>query len=132
MTSVALCNAGLSRLSCLDQLPNLCWLSLSNNALSSLEVSPGDITTVCPVQSCCVLQCLSLCSRLEELSVDRNLLESAAAVEGLVHLKWLSLQSNRLTELPSLHNLNQLSYFNFSDNSISSLANLKVPPLLSL
>ena len=60
--------------------------------------------------------------------MDRNLLDSAAGIEGLVNLKWLSLSSNRLTELPSLHNLNQLSYFNFSDNFISSLANLKVLP----
>ena len=74
---------------------------------------------------------MSLCSRLEELSVDRNLLESAAGVEGLLHLNWLSLSSNRLTELPSLRSLNQLSYFNFSDNFISSLTNLKVLPLLS-
>lgn len=42
VTSVALCNAGLSKLSCLDQLPNLQWLSLSDNALSSLEVCPSD------------------------------------------------------------------------------------------
>ena len=40
---MALCNASLSRLSCLDQLPNLQWLSLSDNALSSLEVRPNDI-----------------------------------------------------------------------------------------
>ena len=42
VTSVALCNAGLSKLSCLDQLPNLQWLSLSDNALSSLEVCLSD------------------------------------------------------------------------------------------
>ena len=60
--------------------------------------------------------------------MDRNLLESASGVDGLLHLKWLSLSSNRLMGLPSLRNLNQLSYLNISDNSISSLTNLKVPP----
>ena len=38
MTSVVLCGLGLSKLSCLDQLPSLKWLSLSDNNLSSFEV----------------------------------------------------------------------------------------------
>lgn len=77
----------------------------------------------------CVLylwQGVALCTKLEELTVDRNLLESAAGVGRLVHLKWLSLSSNCLTQLPLLHDLTQLTYFNFTNNSVTSLTNLKV------
>ena len=38
VTSVSVCNLGLRKLSCLDHLPNLRWLSLAGNALSNIEV----------------------------------------------------------------------------------------------
>lgn len=38
VTSVSVCGVGLRRLSCLDHLPHLRWLSLADNALTSIEV----------------------------------------------------------------------------------------------
>ena len=53
-------------------------------------------------------------------------METVDGIECLSDLKWLSLMSNYLTSLPSLHTLNQLTHLNISDNSVSSLTNLKV------
>lgn len=106
VTSVVLCGLGLSKLSCLDQLPSLKWLSLSDNNLSSFEG-------------------LALCSNLEELTIDSNVLESIDGVQHLKQLQWLSLSSNHLVSLPPLHTLSQLTYLNISDNYITSLAFLK-------
>ena len=38
VSAVCLSDLGLCKLAHLDQLPNLRWLSLANNALASLEV----------------------------------------------------------------------------------------------
>ena len=71
-------------------------------------------------------QGLESCSKLEELTIDKNVLESITGVEHLNQLKWLSVSSNHLSSFPPLHTLTQLTYLNISDNYVSSLMHLKV------
>lgn len=107
VTTVNLDGLGLRKLAHLDQLANLRWLSLSNNALTSLEG---------------ICQCASLC----ELTLDNNLLGSLTGIGKLRSLQWLSLSQNQLTELScDFWTLTKLSYLNLSHNALHTLQDLK-------
>lgn len=67
------------------------------------------------------------CTKLEELTLDNNVIHSTEGIGKLHSLKWLSLSSNQLSELSDdLWTLSKLHYLNISHNSISNLHHLKV------
>ena len=106
---MSVCELRVRQLSCLDQLPNLRWLSMKNNVLVSIDG-------------------VLVCSQLEELTLDGNLITTIAGIGSLSRLKWLSVASNKLNSLPSseLQALKSLEYLNISSNSVSSLQGVKV------
>lgn len=67
------------------------------------------------------------CLKLEEVTLDDNLIHSIDGIGNLHSLKWLSLSSNQLSALPdNLWRLSKLRYLNISHNTISTLNHLKV------
>ena len=74
-------------------------------------------------------QGLSLCTKLEELTIDRNLLHTLdPPLHHLPALQWLSASHNVLTTLPStaFTTLTKLEYLNVSNNSLRSLEGMQV------
>ena len=75
------------------------------------------------------LQGLAVCTKLEELTIDRNLLQDLQLVQYFPHLKWLSVSGNRLTSLLSAGTmtvLGKLEYLNISWNSLQGLQGIEV------
>ena len=103
-------------------------LALSGKQFS--HFSGGKYTNVCYVVSDVFLQGLMQCAKLEELTLDDNLIHNTEGIGKLGSLKWLSLSSNQLSELSDdLWTLSKLHYLNISHNSISTLHHLKVMPM---
>lgn len=69
---------------------------------------------------------------VDYINLDRNALENIDGVEGFVNLKWLRLNENRLSSLPSLKTLKVLRRIYLRDNSFAEVPEaLKELPALT-
>ena len=74
-----------------------------------------------------LFQGLECCHKLEELTLDDNYLQHSLSLHRFPHLRWLSLENNRLTSLPlSSSPLPHLTYINISRNYIRDISGIEV------
>ncbi|KAJ8046058.1 Leucine-rich repeat-containing protein 9 [Holothuria leucospilota] len=116
VTALNLDGQHISKLSNLERLINLRWLSVSDNDLTKIEG-------------------LEHCIYLEELSLDDNCLHKLEGISHLTRLHTLNLGFNYISTLEGcgLENLSNLQCLSLECNRLSSLTGLAgVPSLLEL
>ncbi|XP_066464313.1 leucine-rich repeat-containing protein 9 [Eleutherodactylus coqui] len=108
ITSVNLVGQNLSRITNLEKLENLRWVSFSNNHLSRIEG-------------------LENCVKIEELCLDGNCITKLEGLSKLVNLRHLSINNNQLTSFDKgvIDNLSHLHFLSVENNRINSLAGLQ-------
>lgn len=140
---------GLSDLSALGSMPDLCNVNASANKLTklldftaprnlrSVDVAQNEIAEIGDQTANRFLQRLVLdsnqiqviaglhnCKQLVELCISNNNLTTISGLEGLP-LKTLRLDNNNLTEIGGFETLSSLQYLDLSGNEISSLDGLQ-------
>ncbi|XP_056401266.1 leucine-rich repeat-containing protein 9 isoform X2 [Hyla sarda] len=108
ITTLNLDGQNLSRITNLEKLENLRWVSFSHNHLSRIEG-------------------LQNCVKIEELCLDGNCITKLDGLSKLVKLWHLSINSNQLTSFNRevIDNLSHLHFLSAENNHISSLAGLQ-------
>ncbi|XP_077863786.1 leucine-rich repeat-containing protein 9-like [Saccoglossus kowalevskii] len=116
VTTLNLDSQHISKISNLDRLENLRFVSFNDNDITKIEGLDG-------------------CVKLEELSLENNCISKLEGISKLTRLRYLNVGSNSITTLEScgLEKLVDLQYLSVENNKITSLTGLsKIMSLIEL
>lgn len=127
-------NNGIRVIANMDNLPNLIFLDLYNNKLTSLE---GPLTLLKGLRVLMVgknrikeISNLSNCQKLDVVDLHSNELTDINGLDALTELRVLNLAGNRLKIAQNLYSLTSLTELNLRRNMIEKVYDLDKLPVL--
>ncbi|XP_005098353.1 leucine-rich repeat-containing protein 9 [Aplysia californica] len=126
VTTLNLDNQHITKLSNLDRLESLQWVSFNNNDLTRIEGLDGctQILELSLSNNCLAhLEGMSKLTRIQRLDLSHNCLTSlnTGALSAMSSLTSLSLESNKLTSLAGLQRATALVELYIGNNEISNI-----------
>ena len=126
ITCLYLDSQHLSKISNLERLENLKYVTMRNNDITKIEGLDGCINLEeLSLDRNCIpkLEGLSKLTKLKRLSLSHNLISSIEqiSVEALSSLYYLSLENNKIEDLSSFQKATCLMEFYFANNSVSNI-----------
>lgn len=127
-------NNGIRAIQNLENLPNLIFLDLYNNKLTSLEGSVSSVKGLRVLMAgknrITAISNLSQLRKLDVLDLHSNDIHEIQGLSGLTDLRVLNLAGNKIKTVTNLSSLQSLTELNLRRNSIESVNELDKLPTL--
>ena len=127
-------NNGIRMIQNLENLPNLIFLDLYNNKLTTLEGSVSSVTGLRVLMAgknrIAAISNLSQLRKLDVLDLHSNAITKVDGLDGLSDLRVLNLAGNKIEVVQNLNSLQSLTELNLRRNNITSVGELDKLPTL--
>jgi hypothetical protein len=127
-------NNNIKQIQNLENLPNLIFLDLYNNKLTSLDgclsITKGLRVLMVGKNSITELNNLNLLKKLDVLDLHSNHIKEIKGLDGLIDLRVLNLAGNMISLVQNLSTLCSLTELNLRRNCIETIIDLDRLPVL--